>query len=342
MSYDDYGTRYIGPQQITANLSLNSFVGSGDQTAFTVTKTPRGGELTYTDVNYSTPITDDGDRWQLGYTRVHTHPLFVLRPAQIDGLNDNYYTTFTFPIIRERTRSLTMRTGFNYLDSVVTTFSQPLYADHIRSLDIGGTYNWSDTWQGSNLFSADFRQGLPILGYTSNQNPQTAQTSRPGARGDYTKIDATFSRLQVIQGPLSIYAIAMGQWAFNPVLAAEQFTFGGSQMGRGYDVAELIGDKGLAGSLELRYDVTFSRFIQNLQFYAFYDAGEVWDFKFLGGVPRKVTATSTGAGMRFFFTRAISGNVMWTQPLTKPVAAEQLIGDGRRPRVFFSVVASLD
>jgi hypothetical protein len=32
---------------------------------------------------------------------------------------------------------------------------------------------------------------------------------------------------------------------------------------------------------------------------------------------------------------------MWTQTLTKQVAAEELIGDGRRPRVFFSVVVAL-
>ncbi len=342
VSYDTYGTRYIGPQQISANLALNSWLGSGDQTQFTVTKTPKGGELMYTDVNYSTPISDEGIRWSLGYTRVHTHPLFVLRVADIDGLNDNYYTMLYFPIIRERTKSLTLRAGINYLDSTVTTLSEPLYADHIRTLDLGGTYNWSDTWYGSNLVSGDIRQGLPILGYTSNQNPDTAQTSRPGARGDYSKIMLTLSRLQAIYGPISLYALAMGQTSCNPLLAAEQFTFGGSQIGRGYDVAELIGDKGIAGSVELRYDKTFSRFIQDLQFYAFYDAGEVWDFKFLGGVPRKINATSAGVGMRFFFTRAISGNVMWAQPLTKFVDAEQFIHAGWRPRVFFSVVASLD
>lgn len=342
VSYDNYGTRYIGPQQITGNLALNSFITSGDSTQFTVTKTPKGGELTYEDVNYNMALDDEGRRMTVGATSVHTHPLFVLKPAQIDGLNDNYYVNFFFPYIRERSQSLTFRAGFNYLDSEVTTLSAPLYTDHIRSLDLGFTYNWADEYEGSNLVSMDARQGLPILGYTSNQNPDTALTSRPGARGDYTKLALTASRLQALTHGFSLYAIVMAQGAANPLLAAEQFTFGGSQIGRGYDVAELIGDKGMAGSAELRYDLTIGRFLQNLQFYAFYDAGEVWDFKYEGGVPRKVNATSTGAGFRFFFTKVVSGNFMWAQPLTKPVAAEQLIGDGRRPRVFFSVVASLD
>jgi hemolysin activation/secretion protein len=341
LSYDNYGTRYIGPQQITANYQLNSFIASGDATQITVTKTPKGGELTFIDINTNRPVDDNGTRWLLGATRAHTHPLFVLRPAQVDGLNNNYYTTVQWPLIRTRTRSLTLRAGFNYLDSEVTAFSETLYTDHIRSFDLGAGYNFSDRWYGSNLLSGDFRQGLPILGYTSNQNPNTAQTSRPGGRGDYTKVALTASRLQVLKGPFSLYGIFQGQWAFNPLLASEQFSFGGSQLGRGYDIAEILGDKGVAGSAELRFDQAVGKFlIQSLQFYTFYDAGIVWNFKFIGGVPRKQSGTSTGLGVRFFMNRYISGNLMWTQPLTKQVSAMELIGEGRRPRVFFSVVAS--
>jgi hemolysin activation/secretion protein len=125
-------------------------------------------------------------------------------------------------------------------------------------------------------------------------------------------------------------------------LSSEQFTFGGSQLGRGYDVAELIGDRGLAGSLELRYDWFPNKFkIQTLEFYAFYDAGVIWNIEVNPTSPAKVSATSAGLGMRFYATKYISGNVMWAQPLTKQVAAEELIGDGWKPRVFFSVVAQL-
>lgn len=341
VSYDNYGTRYIGPQQLTANAGLNSAFTSGDAAQITVTKTPKGGELTYYDANYNAALTDEGTRILTGATRAHTHPLFVLRQAQIDGVNVNYYSTIQFPMIRTRESSLTLQASFNYLDSNVTSFSQQLYTDHIRPFGFGVTYNFADKYYGSNLIYADIRQGLPILGYTSNTNPQTALTSRPGGRGDFTKIDVQGSRLQAIRGPVSLYMAFRGQWAFNPLLASEQFTFGGSQLGRGYDVAEIIGDKGAAGTLELRYDWFVGRILQSLQLYIFYDVGEIWNFKNIGGTPRKVSGASTGLGTRFFFTKYVSGNLMWTQTLTKEVQAEQLIGDGRRPRVFFSIVASL-
>lgn len=341
VSFDNYGTRYIGPQQYTANLAINSFIASGDTTNFTVTKTPKGGELNYNDINYNMPIDDNGTRLLLGGTRAHTHPLFVLQPVQVDGLNTNYYSTANFPVIRRRDEYMTARVSFNYLDSYVTALDQQLYTDHLRNLDLGATYNFSDRWYGANMISGDFRQGLPILGYSSNYNPQTALVSRPGGRGDYTKISMQASRLQVITGPFSLYGIAQGQWAFNPVLASEQFTFGGSQLGRGYDIAEILGDKGLAGSLELRYDRPIGMFmINSLQFYTFYDIGAVWNYKFVGGTPRKQSGASTGFGARFYMTKYISGNMMWTQTLTRPVAAMQLIDEGRRPRTWISIVAA--
>ncbi len=343
LSYDNYGTLYIGPQQMTGSFAFNSLITSGDAGQLTVVKTPKGEELTYVDANYNMALDDEGTRWMIDGTRVHTHPLFVLQPVQISGLNNNYYTMWYFPLIRTQTEALTLRGGFNYLDSQVTIFDFVLYTDHIRSLDLGGTYNFADSWYGANLISADFRQGLPILGYSSDINPNTAQTSRPGALADYTKVIMTASRLQALKDPFSLYAIFQGQYAFNSVLTAEQFSFGGSQLGRGYDPAEILGDRGVAGSLELRYDWTIGKWLlQNIQFYAFYDAGIVWNYKLIGGLPRKQSGTSTGFGMRFFATKYISGNVMWTQVLTKPIAAEQFIGEGRRPRVFFSVVAAYD
>ncbi len=340
VSYDDYGTLYIGPQQMTANVSLNSFIGSGDTGRLTVTKTPKAGELNYWDGNYTTPISDEGDNWNVGYNRTHTHPLFVLRPEQIDGLSDNYYTMFQFPLIRTRSENLTARSGFNYLDTNTTTLGAELYTDHLRSFDAGITYNFADRWYGANMVGGDFRQGLPILGYSSDYNPATAQTSRPGGRGDYTKFTVNASRLQSIKGPWSLYGVINGQWAFNPLLSSEQFTVGGSQIGRGYDVAEILGDKGLSESIELRYDLPLGLLLQSMQLYAFYDGGQIWNLKTGPGVLDKVSILSCGFGTRFYGSKYISGNLMWAQPITKQVAAEELIHDGRRPRVFFSLVAS--
>jgi hemolysin activation/secretion protein len=342
-SYDNYGTRYIGPQQLTANIGLNSFFISGDSTQATVTKTAKGGELTYRDFNYNVPIDAYGNRWMIGNTFVHTHPLFVLQEVQIDGVNNNTYTSWFFPVIRTLSQTLTLQLNFNYLDSHVTILDTNLYTDHLRSVGVGGTYNLADSWYGSNYIYADLRQGLPVLGYTADTKV-SAQTSRPGGRGDYTKIDFQASRLQGIKDwPLSLYVLIKAQYAFNPLLTYEQFAYGGSQLGRGYDVAEMLGDKALAGTAEIRYDLNINKILQTIEFYLFYDAGALWnnDPSTTIGIADKQSGMSTGVGARFYFSKYVSGNIMWTQVLTRPIAAEALIGRGKRPRVFFSIVAAL-
>jgi len=342
-SYDNYGTRYIGPQQMTANIGFNSFLMSGDTGQFTFTKTPKGRELTYLDGNYNLPLDYSGSRLLLGATHTDTHPLFVLAPIKIHGLTDNYYMLATFPLIRSRTSTLNLRLGFYYLDSPTTFLNDVLlYVDHLRSLDLGITYVFSDNWNGSNQILLDFKQGLPIWGYSSDNNPKTAQTSRPGGCANYSKIALNMSRLQAIKGPFSLYGLVMGQYGFEPLLSSEQFAFGGPVIGRGYDPSEILGDRGAALSLELRFTKAIGRFgIDNLQFYGFYDGGITWDYLFIGNVPIKQSATSAGFGMRFYMTKYVSGNIMWTKPLTRKVAAEALIGRGGETRVFFSVIANL-
>ncbi|OGT58547.1 MAG: hypothetical protein A3F43_04575, partial [Gammaproteobacteria bacterium RIFCSPHIGHO2_12_FULL_42_10] len=348
-TYNNFGTLYIGPQQMTANVSANSFIQSGDDLSLTATKTPKGGELTFIDANYNAALWGaTGDRLIVGGNYAHTHPLFILQPQYIDGSSNNYYINAQFPLLQEHTKVLTVTTNFNYLDSTVDQIgNQLLYTDHLRNVGINAAFNFSDKWNGTNLIFGELRQGLPMLGYSSNFNQNTALTSRPGGRGDYTKIDAEISRLQAIKGPYSIYGLIKGQWAFNPLLASEQFVYGGNQLGRGYDPAEIIGDKGAAASLELRYDKDVKNFtLQHIQLYAFYECGSMWNYLLVGGVPLTQSALSTGIGTRFYMNKWISGTLFWAQPLTKSVTAltetnEVLVngqtinrGNGKAPRTF--------
>ncbi len=77
-----------------------------------------------------------------------------------------------------------------------------------------------------------------------------------------------------------------GQYAFDPLLASEQYSIGSYPFGRGYDPSTINGDHALAGKLELRYDLTdFAAQIANLDSkkfsfgtFGFYDHGRTWDY----------------------------------------------------------------
>ncbi|OGT47388.1 MAG: hypothetical protein A3E83_06510 [Gammaproteobacteria bacterium RIFCSPHIGHO2_12_FULL_41_20] len=340
LSYDDYGTRYIGPQQITLNLGTNSLWVSGDTLQGIGAKTPKGMELSFYDVSYNVPISNEGLRWIFDTNKAMTNPLFTLAPLKINGTVMTYDTQFQYPVIRTPSKSLTVQGGFNYMDSQTLSFDAPLYLDHLRTLTLGTTYNFADSLKGVNGLTLTLGKGIPLFGATISTKSLT--TSRYGASGVFTDFNFNYNRLQTLFWRFSLYGVAQGQYSFNPLLVSQQFAYGGSQLGRGYDPAEITGDDGLAGSVELRFDLTPGwRLLQSIQIYTFYDVGETWYLKQVSGQPPRQSATSTGGGIRFSFNEYLSGNFMIAQPLTRKVAAEELIGNGRLPRTFFSIVAML-
>jgi len=346
ISYDNFGTRYIGPNEVTAGGELDSIFLPGDSTQFNVSRTTRPQELKFLQALYNMPIGSNGGRLIFNANQALTRPGFILTPLKIDGDAATFYAMLQYPLIRTREQSMTLDAGFYYIDSRVLTLPQgaTLYADHLRTLRGGIGFDFSDSWYGSNSTSVHVEQGLEVLGATPVSQASSGFTSRIGGSGHFTKMELQYSRSQ--QFGTTHYAaffIAKGQWALQPLLAGEQFAFGGVQqaLGRGYDSAEIIGDRGLAGSIELRMNLSPAKyFMQAAQFYIFYDAGVIWNAKNVIGQLRKQSATSAGVGSRMVFGPHVSGNVLWAQPLTRPVDALALIKDGRQSRVFFSITAS--
>ncbi len=342
LSYDNYGTLYIGPLQITATTNVNSVFRSGDTTRLTYLAATHGKELHYFDLAYSSPLGTNGLQGTVGGNQSLTTPGLNLRPLQTQGIANTYYGSLQYPLIRSRSKDLTLDGGFTYLDSKTTILDKQvlLYNDHIRPIRFGGSYNFADRFNGTDFSGIHLEQGLKILGASSNPNSLT--TSRFGADGIFTKVSGQIGRIQTLTNRFSLYTFAQAQYSFNPLLSTEQFGFGGSQVGRGYDPAEILGDRGAAGTLELRLN-TFPNFfiLQSMQFYGYYDIGVIWNIKNLPNIKQKQSASSTGFGARFAFSKLISGNIMYTQVLTKSIASETIIGRGRNPKLYFSLVAAV-
>ncbi len=129
-----------------------------------------------------------------------------------------------------------------------------------------------------------------------------------------------------------------GQWATDSLLSSEEFGVGGVNLGRGYDSSEIIGDDGVAGSLEFQLNDPFRiRHIDEPQFYAFYDAGRVWNESPSDSSLKRDTITSTGAGFRFgVLDNSLRVDAFAALPLNREVETE---GD-EDMRFFFSVTKS--
>jgi len=341
ISYDDFQSRYLGPLETTGNFNVNSGFIPGDSMHFTYLTSTKFPRLHYDDISYETPLGTKGLRVLFGGNESVTSPGFVLTPTVLNGDSKDYYGTLTYPVLRSRSNNLTLDGGFLYVDST-ETFSKAdlqLYTDHIRSLRAGGSYDFYDRFNGSNLLIAHIEKGFPIWGATTN--PTSTTTSRFGATANFIKLTAQATRVQQLSGPFQAYITLQGQEAFVPLLVYEQYGYGGAILGRGYDPSELLGDQGLAGTVELRYNAYPAwKVLQSAQLFAFFDAGVVWNRKTAGGLSSKISANSTGVGVRFNFTSNLSGTWTIAQPLTKQESTLELIGRGKVPRTLFSITAS--
>ncbi len=125
----------------------------------------------------------------------------------------------------------------------------------------------------------------------------------------------------------SLMLQAEAQTADRPLLSSEEMGLGGRYFGRAWDYREFAGERGIAGSAELRLDLKRpASEIKAVQIYSYVDAGTVRNF---GGDGRSLA--SAGGGLRFRLPSDIQASFELGVPLTD--GAET--GKRDRPRFSF-------
>lgn len=342
LQYDNFGTRYLGPHQLSANMQLHSVFNAADNLSLFMVRTTPENDVDFVGVQYERPISWDGLLLTASANRTRTHPAFLLEPLNLAGESEAWSVGLQYPLIRSRSKNLYLSLYFQALNSDTKFADHFLYRDKIRALNFSAAYDFADKWRGINKAKFTVSKGLPVLN-ASKKNSAIPQ-SRSDGKSNYLKFMAELSRLQVFNQQFSGLLAFTGQYSKDALLSAEEFGFGGRTWGRGFDPSELIGDSGIAAKAELMCnthpDFKLLRFVQ---YYIFYDAGVVWN-KGGGGSfqRRRVTASSAGMGMRMRFTPHLSGLLEVAKPLVNKVEAEEQAGhNGKAPRGFFSIAANV-
>lgn len=333
---DNRGTRFIGPLQASIGGRLNSALGFYERTQLRLIGTPANfNELRAYDLSTAVPLDTEGTLLTMGINQAEAHPGFTLKPSRVTSLATVLGVSLNHSVIRSRAENLTWQVGFVATDLNTTLFDglQPLLNDRIRAVQFGGIYDFIDQWDGVTVFDAQLSQGLDILNARTSGSPNL---SRVDGRSDFTKVIGDAQRVQSLGGNWSLLAAMTGQYAFNSLLASEQFGIGGVNFVRAYNPGEVIGDSGIAGKLELQYSEKGTPIgLDAYQLYAYYDIGRVWNHQALAGEVSTASATAAGVGARFTITDQVSGSLEIAKPLTRDVGTEH----NRDPRVFFSLVA---
>lgn len=332
---DNYQTQYLGPYENTVYASLNSFFVPGGTLYGRVLSADRYDSLNYYELKYDQIIGTDGLVLSLdGYT-TRTNPQFILKPLEIHSVSDDVNVDLFYPIIRSRQRNLSFQAQFDYMNNSSTALDSILYEDKIRDLTLSLLY--SDLlWKGENSILLSLDKGFNFLGAHSRHPP-----SRLGATPNFLKVMLTASRNQFLGERFSAFVLVTAQYGANPLFAAETITFGGPFIGRGYDMAQFVGDSGVAGKAELRMNVSPNLPVfKQIQFYTFYDAGKMWNRVKLPETKTDFSGASTGAGFRAAVIPHINAEAYLAKPLTAPNATQVILGkSGKGILGFFQVSA---
>jgi hemolysin activation/secretion protein len=331
---DNLGSSSVGPWQSYATAAFNSYLAPGDSLVLNLSTTPADPrQLAFGRLAYEVPVGTDGAR--IGASGFYSE----VWPGDVRHLVNDNTKTESFEVhgsivpLQSQRSSLTLTAGLGFSNVTENDLFGPVYADHIRTLSLTSDYRLQDNFGGNNYLTLNYRQGLDILGASHRDDDFL---SHDGAFGKFSALNFWFARYQTLSDAWSLKFASAGQWASGPLFTSQQFYLGGAPFGRGYGSAEISGDNGIAGSIELRFDQRLNwRYLSGYQLYSFVDSGAAWNDGF--GIRDGLSLTSAGGGVRFFLWDGLQADLGGAVPLSYRAPDNP----GRGARVLFSLTSAL-
>ena len=331
---DNLGSSSVGPWQSYGTAAFNSYLAPGDSLVVNLSTTPGDPrQLAFGRLSYEAPVGTDGAR--IGASGYYSE----VRPGDFRRLfNDNIKTEW-FEIrgsivpLQSQKSSLILTAAAGFSNVYENDIFGPIYADHIRTVSLTSDYRLQDNFGGNNYLTVNYRQGIDVFGASHRGDDYL---SREGASGKFSALNFWFTRYQTLSDAWSLKLASAGQTASGPLFTSQQFYLGGLAFGRGYGSAEISGDNGIAGSVELRFDQKTSyQYLSGYQLYGFVDTGLAWND---GYRPSDgLSLTSAGGGVRFFLTEGLQADIGVAAPLSYRAPDNP----GRGARVLFSLTSAL-
>jgi hemolysin activation/secretion protein len=334
LGVDNLGSSSVGPWQSYGTAAFNSYLTPGDSLVVNLSTTPGDvRQLAFGRLFYEAPVGTDGAR--VGASGYYSE----VWPGDYRRLYSDNIKTESFELrgsivpLQSQKSTLTLTAAAGFINANENDVFGPIYADRIRTASLTADYRLQDNFGGTNYLTVNYRQGLDIFGASHCGDDDL---SRVGASGTFSALTFWFTRYQTLTDAWSLKLAAAGQIASDPLFTSQQFYLGGLAFGRGYGSAEISGDNGLAGSVELRFDQKAGlSYLSGYQLYGFVDSGVAWND---GYRPSDgITLVSAGGGVRFFMLDGLKADLGVAAPLSYRAPDNPTRG----ARVLFSLSSAL-
>lgn len=294
---DNRGTRARGPDQYFTSVTVNNIARMHESWTLSTAGAFQLTELQYYMAGYRQVLTSEGLTLFINDSYTRSRPgTDTLRLLEYKTRGDLFEAGILYPFIRSREKNL-IGTALFFMSNDRSDILDALNTlDRIRGFRLKADADFVDPLRAVNQINLVLSQGIEGLGSSS---ANSATLSRANGRPDFTKFEATFSRLQPLQANFSVLLAAYAMWARTPLLAPELCGYGGRVFGRAFDPSELVADSCLELLAELRYDIphTFTG-VSQLQLYSFTDRGWLHNLAPVALTPANVDGASVGGGLR--------------------------------------------
>jgi len=230
------------------------------------------------------------------------------------NLDDEYFRerlTFrvTKPLAQNSAFSLSGGIGFEADDLTIDRDGDIVRDDRLRILEGLLRSNWR-TGEIQWTANLQVRKGLDGLGSGLHAEDLVDDPRR----ADFIVMQMQGSVSRRFADSWSFRFDAFAQNSGYVLPDSERFKIGGDRLGRGFEVAEIAGDSGIGGKIDLRRDILETgTFAGRLSAYGFYDAGAAWK----QDAPGRESAATAGTGLALQGA-ALTGYLEVASPLTGP------------------------
>jgi len=333
---DNRGPPGQGPLEFLASVTINNLLRVHDAFTFTYAGPFKTQELKYIYGQYSQVLTAEGLVFFVdasdGSGRPGTPELQLLDYRTKSTVLE---TGLTYPIIRTRERNLAV-TGLWFMshnegDILDDATMPPSTLDRLRGGRLKANADWADPFNGINQVNVIASKGVEGLGSTRNGQPLA---SRLNGRVDFSKLEATVTRVQPLPANFSYLLAAYGQLAGTALLNPELCGYGGRVFGRAFDPSNLVADECVEALGELRFDVPVTALTPKLmtqtQLYGFADWASLHNLAPDVGTARNMNAASAGGGLR----------IGWLNLFAADLSAAKAVEGPRNDWRFFFVLSA--
>ncbi|HEY2231404.1 MAG TPA: POTRA domain-containing protein [Xanthobacteraceae bacterium] len=311
---DNRGPTGQGPLEFLASVTVNNLLRVHDAFTLTYAGPFKPEELKYIYGLYSQVLNAEGLLFFVdasdGWGRPGTPDL---RALDYRTKSVVFETGLTFPIIRTRERNLSVTALWfaSNNDGVILDdpTMPPSTLDRLRGGRLKVNGDWADPAMGIDQVNLVLSKGIQGLDSTDNSQ---ALASRLNGRVDFSKVEATVTRLQQLPAGFSFLLVAYGQYAGTPLLNPELCSYGGRVFGRAFEPSVIVADECVETLGELRFDIpglsTMPKQITQTQLYGFGDRGWLHNLVPDVGTPRNMKAASAGGGLRLGWLNIVTAD----------------------------------